>query len=165
MKKTILTTILFVLIGLTSCYYRRGYYYVDSLDMIISMDRIDYGKNIYRIYLSDRHNITDSNYIEICKPPSELSSVTFCFPVRGHGKIDTIYLKDDFDDIVRSQSKDYTFIVSNFGELHDDFNGLDFGWSDSTMFKTPCIEVQIDPYLDGLTVFDEHGSPSKAQKL
>lgn len=150
---------------MTFCYYRRGYYYVDPIDMIISMDRIDYGKNIYRIYLIDRHNENDSNYIEICKPPSELPSVTFCFPVRGHGKIDTIYLKDDFDDIVRSQSKDYTFIVSNFGELHDDFNGLDFGWSDSTMFKTPCIQAQIDPYLNGLTIFDEHGRPSKAQKL
>lgn len=166
MRKAIyLTTILIALICITSCYYRRSYYYVDSIDMIISMDRIDYDKDIYRIYLSDRHNVNDSNYIEICKPPTEMPSVTFCFPIRKSGKMDTVYIKDRFSEISGYNSTDYTFIVSNLVETHNNSSGFNFGWSDSIMFKTPCIEVQVGPYFKSLTVFDEHGKPTQAQKL
>lgn len=166
MRKAIyLTTILIALICITSCYYRRSYYYVDSIDMIISMDRIDYDKDIYRIYLSDRHNVNDSNYIEICKPPTEMPSVTFCFPIRESGKIDTVYIMDTYSEISGYNSKDYTFIVSNYGETRDEFNRQAWGWSDSTLFKTPCIQAQIGPYFRSVTVFDEHGKPTQAQKL
>lgn len=166
MRKAIyLTTILIALICITSCYYRRSYYYVDSIDMIISMDRIDYDKNIYRIYISDRHNVTDNNYIEICKPPTEMPSVTFYFPIREFGKMDTIYIEDRYSEIFNYNSKNYTFIVSSIECESEVYNGHNWGWSDSTLFKTPCIQAQIGPYFRSVTVFDEHGKPSKAQKL
>ena len=153
------------MIGMTACCYRRGYYYVDSIDMIISMDKIDYDKNIYRIYLIDRHNETDSNYIEICKPPTEMPSITLSFPISASNKIDTIYIRDRYSEISGYSTKDYTFIVSSFERVSNVTNRPNWGWSDSTMFKTSCIDVQIGPYFKGLTVFDEHDEPSEAQKL
>lgn len=166
MKKIIgVISLAVLMICVVSC-YKKEYYYVESLDMVISLDRIHCCENecTYRVYLSKGPSISDSNYIEITRRPCSVPGPLLHFPVSKLGRTDTVYIEDRYHDVTGHKSKDFTFIVSTFEETRDSA-GQRWGWTDTTMFNIPDITVEINEYFSSITVFDEEGYPSNGRRL
>lgn len=172
MKKTVSIISLSILMGfMSSCYPKHDDYFVEPLNMVISIDEIgviiDKNDNVrhkYRVYLSDKKNISQNNYIEMVGKPSSMPGPTFYFPLWKIGKTDTIYIIDQYCDITAYKSNDYTFIFSSFEEINDSA-GQRWEWTDSTIFDIPSVKVQIGEYYNGLWIFNEHGYCSEIEKM
>lgn len=151
-----ISTFMTSLIFIKSCHYDRKDHYVATLDLTVSIDRI--GVDLYRVYLNKAHNHTDSNYIDIHPFASDMNSLVLHFPLHKSGTTDTVYVREDESEVLDYESKDFHLIVP---ELKDIRVGPDMyisEWADSTMFKIPCTWVMIDPFYDGMTVFDDCGN-------
>lgn len=142
-----------ILICMTSCCFKERHYRVDSLGVTISINRI--GEDRYRVWLNNKQNNLRCNYIDLNYHPSEMPSIKLYFPISKSGTIDTVYVRDDYNEVAHYESKDFVFVISTFED--QPYSSIkDYGrWTDSTMFKVPTVRVQLNAYLDGITIFDE----------
>lgn len=139
-----------ILLCMVSCFDIERHYRVDSLDLTISISRL--GSDRYRVWLNNKQNNLRCNYIDLKCQLSDLPSISLLFPISKLHTIDTVYVKDDYNEVKQYESKDFVFVLST----RDYSSTKDYGrWTDSTMFKVPCVEVQLNAYLDGITVFDQ----------
>lgn len=167
MKELIsISSLILIVICMVSCYFKKIYFYVEPVDMVISIDRIYCGETecTYRVYLSKGQIISDSNYIEITRQPCSVPGPLLHFPVSKLGRTDTVYIEDRYHDVTGYKSKDFTFIVSTIEEIRDSA-GQRWEWTDTTMFNIPEITVEINAEFRGLNVFDKDGKYSKGREL
>lgn len=132
-----------ILLCMVSCFDIERHYRVDSLDLTISISRL--GSDRYRVWLNNKQNNLRCNYIDINHYPSDLPSISLYFPITKSGTIDTVYVRDWWDEVVQYESKDFAFIISTME---------DGRWTDSTMFKVPCVGVSLRAGLDRVMVFN-----------
>lgn len=142
-------------LSMVSCAFHQGTYYVDSCDMTISIDQIDY--DLYRVYLDTGHDISCRNYIDVTYHMSEMPSVTFYFPFKGSdtNTTYTVYVADRDNEVTQYKSKDFNIEIPKFYQKYPGASSPE--WTDSTMFRTPCIQVVLNAYLDGIDVWGADG--------
>ena len=141
-----------ILLCMVSCFDIERRFHVDSLDLTISINRL--GTNRYRVWLNTKHNNLRCNYIDINHYSSDLPSISFYFPISKSGMIDTVYVKDDYNEVVQYESKDFVFVISTFDVQTYESTAYSMQWTDSTMFKVPCVEVSLRAGLDRVMVFN-----------
>jgi len=121
-------------------------------DLTISIDRI--GRDRYRVWLNDKQNNLRCNYIDINHYSSDSPSISLYFPITKSGAIDTVYVRDNDHEVAHYESKDFVFVISTF-ENQPYSSIKDYGrWTDSTMFKVPCVGVSLRASLNRIMVFD-----------
>lgn len=144
-----------VFICFVSCVFTPRVYYVDSVGMTLSIDRI--GDDLYRVYIDNGHNISGRNYIDVIYHMSEMPSVTFYFPFKGSytDTTYTVYVADRDSEVTQHKSKDFNIEIPKFYQKYPGASSPE--WTDSTMFRTPCIQVVLNAYLDGIHVWGADG--------
>lgn len=136
-----------LLVVFTSCVsYEREDYYVDCLNLWVSIKNIKsdstFFSPIYRIYLNKPDSLTDHDYIEIGYVKSEMPSITLHFPLNDPH---SVYILDYGNEVRKCQSDIYKFqTITNSDSI------------DSLVHRTPCIALLLNPYLKGLSLFDEN---------
>lgn len=97
---------------------------------------------IYRIYLNKPDRLTDRDYIEIGYVKSEMPSITPHFPLTDPY---SVYILDYNNEVRKWQSDIYKFqTITNSDNI------------DSLVNRIPCIALLLNPYLKGLSLFDEN---------
>lgn len=150
--------IFIIIICLSSCSFKEEHYYIDSLDLNISINKL--GKDQYRVCFNTKQNKLCSNYIDLNYHPSEMPSISLLFPISLSGSIDTVYVKDLWHEVVQYQSKDFVIVLSTLRPRTSGLVGSSVEWTDSTMFRRPCVQVELNPFLTGVTINDEEGIKS-----
>ena len=140
---------------MSSCSFKEEHCYVNSLDLTISINKL--GKDQYRVWLNNAQNNLRCNYIDINYHPSEMPSITLFFPISKSGSIDTVYVKDRWHEVVQYDSKDFVIVLSTLNTQDSESTGHSAEWTDSTMFITSCIQVELNPFLEGVTIYDKQG--------
>lgn len=126
--------------------HEREDYYVDRLNLCVSIKNIKsdstFFSPIYRIYLNKPDSLTDRDYIEIGYVKSEMPSITLHFPLNDPH---SVYILDYCNEVRKCQSDIYKFqTITNSDSI------------DSLVHRTPCIALLLNPYLKGLSLFDEN---------
>ena len=138
-----------ILLLLVSCSFKERRYYIHSLDLTLSINKL--GDNMYRVYLN-KHDTADNNYIDLNYVMSDMPSILLHFPIHDNDTIDTIYIQDREREVKHIESKDYVIVLSRLEKNPKDI--VDNYWTDSTMFKIPCVTVWLYSYLDGIIIFN-----------
>lgn len=151
--------ILLLLVSMVSCVFHQETYYVDSCNITISIDKIE--DDLYRVYLDTGQHISGRNYIDFHYPTEGMSSIALYFPFEksNMNSMDTVYVADKQCLISQCKSEYSKIIVTTFGNPISSGKSTesDHEWSDSTLFRVPCIEVRLNAYLDGITVLGNDG--------
>jgi|GEM_PF-6870380 len=138
--------IILVALFISCVSHEREDYYVDRLNLCISIKNIKsdstFFSPIYRIYLNKPDSLTDRDYIEIGYVKSEMPSITLHFPLNDPH---SVYILDYCNEVRKCQSDMYKFqTITNSDSI------------DSLVHRTPCIALLLNPYLKGLSLFDEN---------
>lgn len=138
--------IILVALFISCVSHEREDYYVDRLNLCISIKNIKsdstFFSPIYRIYLNKPDSLTDRDYIEIGYVKSEMPSITLHFPLNDPH---SVYILDYRNEVRKCQSDMYKFqTITNSDSI------------DSLVHRTPCIALLLNPYLKGLSLFDEN---------
>lgn len=146
--------IILVALFISCVSHEREDYYVDRLNLCVSIKNIKsdstFFSPIYRIYLNKPDSLTDRDYIEIGYVKSEMPSITLHFPLNDPH---SVYILDYLNEVRKCQSDMYKFqTITNSDSI------------DSLVHRTPCIALLLNPYLKGLSLFDEKWSTKKPLK-
>lgn len=138
--------IILVALFISCVSHEREDYYVDRLNLCVSIKNIKsdstFFSPIYRIYLNKPDSLTDRDYIEIGYVKSEMPSITLHFPLNDPH---SVYILDYCNEVRKCQSDMYKFqTITNSDSI------------DSLVHRTPCIALLLNPYLKGLSLFDEN---------
>lgn len=96
LKKVLLSVIL--AICMVSCKWEDKHFYVEDLGIFIDVERRDDVIDEYRIFLYKDAEDKGKDYIDLHYYPSDLSSISLCFP---DDDADKIYILDDHRHAVR----------------------------------------------------------------
>lgn len=147
-----LTLSVMVSIIFTGCLKLYRIFYVDELDVFISIEEIYDGR--YRIGIYKNQGQINDDYIDVSYKMSEMPSITINFPLDESNNINII----NRYDIVESYKSTNLKII--YPEV--DCNKLDEiiaynVWCDSVKSITPSISITLDGYLDNLIIWDGNG--------
>lgn len=147
-----LTLSVVVSIIFTGCLKLYRIFYVDELDVFISIEEIYDGR--YRIGIYKNQGQINDDYIDVSYKMSEMPSITMNFPLDESNNINII----NRYDIVESYKSTNLKII--YPEV--DRNKLDEiiaynVWCDSVKSITPSISITLDGYLDNLIIWNGNG--------
>lgn len=144
----------------TSCVSNQDKFYVDPLDITLSMEYLD--DDIYRLHLDKGDSDYGGNYIDFKYKLSEMPCLWLYFP---YGKSDTIYIREENGRVESNQCPDYHMMISkptsrdfvpNRGlSLTYDKNYRYIYLTDSTLNELPYVSVLIGPYISETIVLDK----------
>lgn len=145
MKKLLTLLLLTVCMA---CHHTKEYQTVHCLDLSICVEEL--GNDNYRIHLSNLDEPDgEGDWIDVNYHPSEMPSITLYFPIDNPKKI---YVADRWQEV-----QDYIG-GKRFRIQNCTISDNTFAWTDSTMFRTPCVKVEFGPdRIFNMRVSDENG--------
>lgn len=151
--------VIWLLVG--SCGGKSKSFYVGQIDVHIDIE--DMGDNRHRVYIYRYAETRNSNYIDLTYHMCEIPSITLYFPNDNKKKI---FIIDNRSDIQGFKSVNFEIdllrmpFVRN-GELMTDDLWNEFqryNRLNDSISHISSVTVQLDAYLQGLTVWDENDS-------
>lgn len=146
--------------ALVSCGANQDKFYVDPLDLTLSMEYLN--DDIYRLHLIKEDSDSINNYIDFRYELCEMPCMNLYFP---YGKLDTIYIQEENGNIVSYQCDNYHIkmvepmrrdsVPKKGLSLTYDKNYRYFYMTDYTLAEIPCVNVLIEPFFLGTVVSDK----------
>lgn len=152
----VLTGIILLLTGYYLCWKTNEphMYYISQAHLYLTIEKR--ATDVYRIYIAKSNCRSSLDFIDVRNSPSDMPGISICCIPSIK---DTLYILDRWGEVININEKRYHIITSTITKR----NG--YGWSDSTIFKNPNIQIQVNPYMNGFSTFDIDGKYIKNTEI